>query len=381
MLLLLGFYSKTEARFLQAKIGPSHQADSCSTSSRSLKRQRSSTSPGEELPAAKAKRPDRDWNLAACTSHVSLSPVSSSSSSSCSPVQQDELSHDLLIEAHGCTDQLLSSPAGSPSYFPYPEAALTCHLSASTLAGADQTFEQAAFGMLGDLASPSSPPCYFQACSPDAPLVPDRLSVSDVCDISLDCALHQEDFSSLEQPQEGSEAQAHQVPQRAFPALSGLLTPSQSPSSEESDRYDEREQVEISILAQQISSLASSFTKRRALGALQPSWSTHRPLHRANADLTLDDGVIDLILDDLGKSSYACQQSIPDVLLPAPHQDGLDTFSLQMGHHHWSSGLHQPSRHLQGGLPPGKRPDPLQPFTQSAPHSDIFVFFPFRAIC
>lgn len=294
------------------------------------------------------------------------SPVSSSSSS-CSPVQQEELSHDLLIDTCGCTDQLLSSPEGSPSYFPYPEAVPTCHLSAPNSAGADQTFEQAAFSVLGDLTSPSasSPTCYFQACTPDAPLVPDCLSMCDTCDILLDCALHQDDFSPLEQPQGGSEVQAHYVPHRVFPALSGLPTPGQSPSSAESDRYNEREQVEISILAQQISSLASSFTKHHTLSPLQntsqPSWPNHGPPHHSSSDLILDDGVFDLILDDLdlvpGKSSYTYQQSIPDVLPPAEHLAALDAFSLQMGHHGRRAGLHQPSRYIRSDLQPGKYPD------------------------
>lgn len=388
------FFRETEARFLQAKISadafrPSHQADSCSSaaqqslhrssssSSRSSKRQRSSNSSSEELPAAKAKRADQDGNLAACTSFQShgspvplllgaplFTPPCSPASSSCSPVQQQELSHDLLMDAHGCADQLLSSPEGSPSYFPYPEAVPACHLSAPN---ADQTAEQAAFGMLGDLAPPSaaSPTCYFQACTADAALVPDCLSVSDMCDISLDCALHQDDFSSLEQPQGGSEVQAHHVPQRVLPPLSGLLTPSQSPSSAESGRYNEREQVEISILAQQISSLASSFTKHHACSPLQnaarPSLPNHSAFQHSSSDLILDDGVFDLILDDLdlvsGKSSYAYQQSIPDVLLPAEHLAALDAFSLPLGQHDRCSGLHQASRFTRSGLQPGKYPD------------------------
>lgn len=189
--------------------------------------------------------------------------------------------------------------------------------------------------------------------------------MSDMCDISLDCALHQDDFSSLEQPQGGSEVLVHRVPQGVFPAFSGLLTPRQSPSSGESDRYSERDQVEISILAQQISSLASSFTKHHTLSPLQnagqPSLPNHGPLHHCNSDLSLDDGVFDLILDDLdlvtGKSSYKYQQSIPDVLPPAEHLAALDTFGLQMGHHDRRSGLHQPSRYIQSDLQPGKYPD------------------------
>lgn len=289
------------------------------------------------------------------------------------------------MDAHGCTDQLLSSPDGSPSYFPYSEAVPACHLSAPNAAAASQTFS-----VLGHLAPPSasSPACYFQACSPDAPLVPDCLSVSDVCDISLDCALHHDDLSPLlEQPPGGSEGQARHVPHPVFPALAGLLTPSQSPSSAESERYDEREQVEISILAQQISSLASSFTKRPPLSPLQnagqPSWPNHGPVHHSSSDLILDDGVFDLILDDLdlapGKSGYSYQLSLADLLPPAAgHLPPLDAFGLPAGHRDRRPGLHQPSRYHPSDLQPGEHPHPFQPWTLP---SHLLPFCSFICCC
>ncbi|CAG05189.1 unnamed protein product, partial [Tetraodon nigroviridis] len=222
-----------------------------------------------------------------------------------------------------------------------------------------------------------------QARTPDAPLVPDCLSVSDMCDITLDCALHQDDFGPLEQPQGGGEVQAHHVPQRVFPALSGLLTPSQSPSSAESDRYDEREQVEISILAQQISSLASSFTKHHPLqhAAPRPSWPNRGPLGHSDSDLILDEGVFDLILDDLdlvtGKSSYAYQQSVPD-----EHLAALDAFGLQIGHQDRGFGFHPPGLYTQSGLQPGKYPDRFPPFSPCQnPTSHLFPLCVCVCVC
>lgn len=401
-------YSKTEARFLLTKIStdafrPSHQANSCrsaaqqllpsssSSSSKSFKRQISSNSHSEELLAAKVKRSDEDKNLMAYISFQSngspgplvhgaaLITPPCSPASCCSPAQQEELSHGLLTDMHGCTDQLLSSPEGSPSYFTYLEGVPACHFSAPNSAGANQTFEQAAFGVLGDLASPlaSSSTCDFQACTPDARFVPDCLSMCDMPDISLECALHQDDRSLLEQPQESSPVQAQHVPHHVFPALSGLLTPRQSPSSAEADRYIEREQVEISILAQQISCLASSFTKHHTLTPLQnaSAWPNHPPLHHSKSDVILDDGVFDLILDlDTRKTSNPYQQCIPDIVTPAEQLTVLDTFSLEMGHHDQHSGLHQLRHYTESSFQPGNLYDWLDFYIPDPDISSPLVF-------
>uniref|UniRef100_A0A3P8UBP2 PAS domain-containing protein n=1 Tax=Amphiprion percula TaxID=161767 RepID=A0A3P8UBP2_AMPPE len=198
------------------------------------------------------------------------SPASSSSS-----LPQDELSHDLLMDVHECTDQLLSSPESSPSYYSYPEAGLTCHQSPSDSlpVAPEQTFDQAAFGVLSAHSplTSSSPTHDFQACTSDARLVPDCLSVSDMCESPVDCALHPDDFSLLEQPQGGSLVQLRHVPHK-------------------SNQYNEIEQAEISILAQQISTLASSFDMHHTLNPL--------------TNLVLDDGVFDSILKDFDMSAH-----------------------------------------------------------------------------
>ncbi|XP_078128700.1 neuronal PAS domain-containing protein 4-like [Sander vitreus] len=422
--------SETEARFLQEKISsdafrPSSLslANSCHfagqqapqaqshNNTKCVKRQRSSDIQSEE-PGAKARRESEpDLYFVACvSSRGDSSPVllgdspalftpPYSPASSSSPLQQRELSHDLLMDVHGYTDQLLSSPECSPSYYSYPEAGLTCHQSPSDSlpAAAEQTFDQAA----SPLSSSSSSPTYnFQACSADARLVPDCLSVSDMCESPVDCALHQDDFSLLEQPQGGSLVQVHHVPHHVLPIHSSLLTPNQSPTSTDSNHYNEREQAEISILAQQISSLASSFAMYHTLSPLQnvaqpattntlPSacdWPHHPPLPPApplKREMVLDGGVFDSILKDLdavtrkssmsGPGDVACsyQQGLlrctsgphqleqeplwlsPPITedpLPAEQFTAMDPFSLQSGHYDQNTELHQLNHYMQSGL-------------------------------
>ncbi|XP_023267419.1 neuronal PAS domain-containing protein 4-like [Seriola lalandi dorsalis] len=417
--------SETEARFLRQKISsdalrPSSVANSCHLAApqaprcqtysnpKCFKRQRTSDSQSEE-PGAKARREsERDVYYVARTSSQSdssPSPLGDSAAlftppyspaSSGSPLQQEELSHDLLIDVHGYTDQLSSSPEGSPSYYSYPEAGLTCHQSPSDSlhAAAEQTFDQGAFGALAARSPlPSSSPAYdFQACTSDARLVPDCLSVSDMCESPVDCALHQDDFSHLEQPEESSLAQVHHVPHHVLPIHSSLLTPSQSPTSTEPNQYNEREQAEISILAQQISSLASSFDMYHTLNPLQPAatdalpsacdWPHHPALPSVlplKREVALDDGVFDSILKDLDmvgrKSStsgpaavsYSYQQGLvcsrsgphhleqeplgvsaatPEDPLPAEQFTAMNPFGLQLGHHDQNTGLHQLNHYM-----------------------------------
>ncbi|KAM8738128.1 neuronal PAS domain-containing protein 4-like isoform 2-T2 [Acanthopagrus schlegelii] len=410
--------SETEARFLQKKTSsdafrPSSRTNSCNfaaqqaprsqsySSGKCFKRQRMSDSQSEESPAARARMDsEQDIYYVACASsqgdgspvplgdsHAFFTPPYSPSSPSSSPLHQEELSHDLLMDVHGYTDQLMSSPEGSPSYYSYPEAGLTCHQSPSDslpAAAAEQTFDQAALGALTRSSLSSSSPTYdFQACKSDARLVPDCLSVSDMCEGPVDCALHQDDFGLLEQPQGGGLVQAHHVPHHVLPVPSSLLTPNQSPASTESGHYSEREQAEISILAQQISSLASNFAMYHSLNPTQPGlgvgttvppacdWPRHPP--PLKRELDLDDCVFDSILKDLDmvtrKSSLAepaaaacsyqqgllgsrsgSQQleqelTIPDETLPV-----MDAFSLQLGRHDQITGLHQLNHYMQSGL-------------------------------
>ncbi|XP_029305989.1 LOW QUALITY PROTEIN: neuronal PAS domain-containing protein 4-like [Cottoperca gobio] len=412
--------SETEARFLQEKIisdasRPSSQQapHAQSHNTKCFKRQRTSNSQSEE-PGAKARRESEEdvYYMACASSQGDSSPVPLGDSpslftppyspaSSSSPLQQEELSHDLLMDVHGYTDQLLSSPECSPPYYSYPEARHTCHQSPSDSlpVAAAQTFDREAFGSLSPLSS-SSPTYDFQACTAEARLVPDCLSVSDMCESPVDCALHQDDFGILEEPQGGSLIQVHHVPQHVLPIHSGPLTPNQSPTSTESNHYNEKEQAEISILAQQISSLASSFSMYHTLNLLQnvpqpaptnalPSacdWHHHPPLPSdvpLKREPVLDVGVFDSILKDLdmvtrkssmcgpGAVTYSYQQgllhcrseshqleqgplglspTIAEDPLPAEQFTSTDPFSLQLGHHDQNTELHQLNHYMQSAL-------------------------------
>ncbi|KAK2824070.1 hypothetical protein Q5P01_021245 [Channa striata] len=414
--------SETEGRFLQQRMsseasGPSsscHYAaqqapqTKCYSNPKCLKRQRASNSQSEE-PVARCRRESQeDRYYVSCDSSpvpfgdspaLFTPPYSPASSSS--PLQE-ELSHELLMDVHGYTDQLLSSPEGSPSYYSYPEAGLTCHQSPSDSisVASEQTFDQAAFGMLPARSplSSSSPAYDFQACTSDARLVPDCLSVSDVCESPVDCALHQDDSGLLEQPQGGSIVQFHHVPLHALPMHSSLPTPSQSPTPTDSV-YNEREQAEISILAQQISSLASNFDMYHTLNPLQnvsqppatstlPSaceWPCHLPVPSVlplKRDLLLDDAVIDSILKDLdidtrksstsasAMASFSYEQGLVCIRTGSYQQEqehlGLptatpedpppaeftatDPFAVQLGHHDQNTGLHQLNHFMQRSL-------------------------------
>lgn len=444
---LLCSCSETEARFLQKKISsnafrPSSRTNSCNfaaqqaprsqsySSGKCFKGQRMSDSQSEESPAARARMDsEQDIYYVACASsqgdgspvplgdnHAFFTPPYSPASPSSSPLQQEELSHDLLMDVHGYTDQLLSSPEGSPSYYSYPEAGLTCHQSPSDslpAAAAEQTFDQAAFGALTRSSLSSSSPTYdFQACTSDARLVPDCLSVSDMCEGPVDCALHQDDFGLLEQPQGGGLVQAHHVPHHVLPVPSSLLTPNQSPASTESGHYNEREQAEISILAQQISSLASNFAMYHTLNPTQPGlgvgtttppacdWPRHPP--PLKRELDLDDCVFDSILKDLdmvtrksilsepGAAACSYQQgllgsrsgsqqleqelTIPDETLPV-----MDAFSLQLGRHDQITGLHQLNHYVQSGLQQGNIYQPARPLIYWC-SCDMFTVLKLRVI-
>ncbi len=434
--------SETEAKFLQKKISsqafkPSTLASSCNFAAQQaphsqsynttcFKRKRTSNSQSEEPLGARARREsDQDIYYVACASFQDdSSPVPLgdtpalftppySPASSSSPLQQEEFSHDLLMDSHGYTDQLLSSPEGSPSYYSYPEGGLTCQQSPSDSlpAAAEQNFDQAAFGTLSVHSpySSSSPTYDFQSSTCSARLVPDCLSVSDMCESPVDCALHQDDFSLLEQPQGGSLVQAHHVPHHVLPAHSSLLTPSQSPTSTESNHYNEMEQAEISILAQQISSLASSFAMYHSMNPSQSAttntpplacdWPLRSPLPSVlppKRELVLSDDIFDSILKDLdmvvrksslsnsGVVSHSYQQgllrsrngshqmerqplghspTIPEDQLSAEQFAVMDAFSLQLGHHEQNTGLHQLNHYLQRGPQQGNFYPPTQPLS------------------
>lgn len=266
------------------------------------------------------------------------------------------------MDVHGYADELLSSPESSPAhYYSHLESALPCHhspednlLPISLPLLADQTFQQVALGAHSPQPpTPPSPTYDYQAS--DARLVPSCLP--DLGEAPADCALHQDDFSFLPQPQGGSTTPERQVPLTRLP---GLPTPSQSPS--ESGRYSEREQAEISILAQQISSLARSFSAYHPVVA--PGWLARPHLPPSKLELVLDDGVFDSILKDLdlvsGKGSSQEQET--PALPPATFRDldqlaVMETLGLQLEGQ--DTGLHQLDFYMQNDLKRGNRCLPL----------------------
>ncbi|KAJ8366022.1 hypothetical protein SKAU_G00148530 [Synaphobranchus kaupii] len=186
--------------------------------------------------------------------------------------------------------------------------------------------------------SPSSPSYDFSSCSADARLVPDCLPTPATYEGLLDCALHPE---ALRHPTDSpgnagsyfTPLPDHGASLTSDPSPSPSPTPTPGVNSVSALPYSEREQEEISILARQISSLASSFDMYRSAdqaqslgrgyeqaspdcsrcssvsdppaqetGTADPvfSWS-HATPHPVKPELVLDEGIIDNILKDLDR--------------------------------------------------------------------------------
>ncbi|XP_052365871.1 neuronal PAS domain-containing protein 4-like isoform X2 [Oncorhynchus keta] len=168
-------------------------------------------------------------------------------------------------------------------------------------------------------------------------------------------------YSLSVQPQGGATRtyQSHHIPQTVAPPIGGLLTPNPSPTSDLSFLYSDRDKVEISILAQQISSLASSFDLFNTLSPIQtprqPSseplpWAQlpgHSPVPlRIKPELVLDKGVFDSLLKDLsmvqgpGSLSHCYQPQDPSTLALSSLVDPL---SMQQSSRSLSLPLQHPS--------------------------------------
>ncbi|KAM9561381.1 neuronal PAS domain-containing protein 4-like isoform 1-T1 [Salvelinus alpinus] len=321
------------------------------------------------------------------------SHYSSSSNSSHSPTQQDDTSSDSLLDVYGNTENLTSyyhCPEGGTEVGTGPSCLLSP--SRSFQPGSDQSFHQGIFSQtdaFSPQSCPSSPQYDCSACPADARLVPDGLSVSDLLESSADCpiTIHTEDYSLSVQPQGGATSpyslsvqllggaispyslsvqllggatspyQSHQIPQTVSPPIGGLLTPNPSPTSDLSFLYSDRDKVEISILAQQISSLASSFDLFNTLSPIQtPPQPSSEPLPWAQLpgpspvplhikpELVLDEGVFDRLLKDLsmvqgpGCLSHCYQPQDPSTLAlsslvdPLPMEQSSLSLSLPLPH-------------------------------------------------
>ncbi|XP_072293509.1 neuronal PAS domain-containing protein 4-like [Eucyclogobius newberryi] len=385
--------SDTEARFLQQKInseafGP---ADSCHPStaqpttsnpkpSKCLKRPPTSSGRGEEQCSRRRRRRD-SWQDRAfvpcdltredgssgskCESPDMFTPPYTPTSSSSS----SSFSHDLLMD-------VLSSPEASPPYFTFPQAPSTCARSPSQSpvplppAHPFDHASSSSFPAQSPVSSSSLSPPYddFAACTTDARLVPDCLSVS--CDSPAECTLHQDDYSLLDQPQGGGAVQ--HVPDGALPMHSNLLTPIQSPTSQGTFEYSEREREEISVLAQQISSLASSFDMFRTLSPVQntqtsianaqlsPAGFPHLAPLTFKSEPILDACIFDSILNDLdlvttkstGRSTSCQMQQQPFSPLGASTNireppDQLTSGRMSVDQ---NNGLHQLNHYIHSSL-------------------------------
>ncbi|XP_077351731.1 neuronal PAS domain-containing protein 4-like isoform X2 [Festucalex cinctus] len=366
--------SETEAKFQQRRMSD----DASSTDAnphRSCKWQGTPNSPSEETCSESRLECDEDHHADSSPLPIGGSPAfftpPYSPASSSSTVQREELSLLRHVDAHRYADQLLSSPEASPSYYSYPETALACHLSPHRSLPSPNTFDQRVFITLNPLSptSPSAPAYDFPACASDARLVPDGLAMSDMSEGCGDCALHQDDVSVLEQPQEGSLRQVHRVPQYVLPSSLG-----QSPVNMTSEQYSQMEQAEISVLAQQISSLASTFDMFGPLhlqSDCMPSsscqWASQAALPSALHTKLLNDCAYDSLLYDL-ESVTKRGADIPDLSYPQESTStcqhfGLSTtsaenslppnnvaFTLQLGLHDPNSELHQLNHSLQSSL-------------------------------
>ncbi|KAG9338069.1 hypothetical protein JZ751_027145 [Albula glossodonta] len=282
--------------------------------------------------------------------------------SSCSPIPQEVAESDFLLDICGYTGDLLPLPEGLPTFFSFADPHCLPSGPDSSPTGALQAVIGHDFHLndinvtstpspeLCPSPSPSSSPSYdYPQCSTDARLVPDNQPALSMCDGLLECAFHSE---TLDRPLgDQVSAGSHTFPQHvasdsSHPATSLTSDPSSSspPATTASTafalspgngiRYSEQEQEEISILAQQISSLASSFDKYRAASCLQGPESrssrntacdssgssasplpdleplpptfrwNHYPaphLHPLRPELVLDEGVVDSILKGLDR--------------------------------------------------------------------------------
>ncbi|CAL8258260.1 unnamed protein product [Lota lota] len=400
---------------LQAVDVPRPQSRRRCRPAQGFERQRSSDSRGEE-PAAKTRRAEgwgaeQDVHRVACVSSscagADASPVTMGDSlllftppyspapSGSSP-QNEELGGDFLLDLHGYPDPSASSPESSPCYYPYLHGGPFTHPSPfrSLRAASPGAFEWDS-GTRAPLADLHFSPHY----GPGPVFVPDCLSQPDVPGSPGDCyTLDPEGFAPL--------GPRHAPPGAAVSSPFGPLTPSPSPTPLDSSQYDDWEHVEISILAQQISSLANSFdlygTPGRAQNGGRPAsevplaacdWPKISSLPAAAAaaqpfkhDLVLDDSVIDSLLKELdaedpGEASVPCAGTgavsqcsqvgqgemalrhqgapgvgPPTVADPLPMEQfaigdaSMDAFALRLGGHQQNPGLHQLTHYIHHGL-------------------------------
>ncbi|XP_041107607.1 uncharacterized protein LOC121316632 [Polyodon spathula] len=224
---------------------------------------------------------------------------------------------------YGIADELLPLTRSSPSYYPGEVSLVPNHAVALEPLPeiVDSAFSLGSFSGSQVIAEELSPSCYdFSSCTNDVQLVPDCMTMEHMSGGVADCSFHLDSFSTSEDLQgnldsympDQSSAEASLVP-------GSMMTPVPSPTAQNSFQYSETEKTEISILARQISSLATSFDAYQSIDQVlnipcdftnvqEPqrdqqqlcSWTDSVMLE---PESVLNDGVFDSILKDLATVS------------------------------------------------------------------------------
>ncbi|XP_061079519.1 neuronal PAS domain-containing protein 4-like [Conger conger] len=275
---------------------------------------------------------------------MATSPTSSHSPapSHSPPAQEDEAESDFLLDICYYTEDLLSLPV----YLPFQDS--RCG-SSGPLPASDALQPIAGHGFppsdVGGTSPSPSPSYEFPSCPADARLVPDCLPTPDAASDGLsDCSFHPEPL--LQPADEAGSSYFIPLPDPATPMTSDLSPTPGAVSGSVAFPYSEKERREISVLARQISSLASSFDTYRSAGQARSlgngykkapadrggcgrasdltapgagaagrmfSWS-QSTLHPVKPELVLDEGVIDSILKDLervpGGDALPCSRPV-----------------------------------------------------------------------
>ncbi|XP_039593678.1 neuronal PAS domain-containing protein 4-like [Polypterus senegalus] len=157
-------------------------------------------------------------------------------------------------------------------------------------------------------------PYDFSKSSDEAQLVPDSITLPEMSAGVSDFNFYIDPFSIPENFQESTDSYASYTNTAVFVPPAGILTTEVSPAEQNSFQYSEEERTEISLLARQISSLASSFDiYKLMLPALKESATylsvniTPQLQHAYSSpglitsapDSVLDDSVIKSILKNL----------------------------------------------------------------------------------
>ncbi|XP_076830732.1 neuronal PAS domain-containing protein 4-like [Brachyhypopomus gauderio] len=257
-----------------------------------------------------------------------------SPASSLSSAAHEDCSSDFLQEAYG-------GGLVSPTFCPQPLEQLPSH-----------AFTHNSFSLD---SHPMPQTTYtYQDCLTGSNLVPDYQP--EASDGLSDCALHPDDFSLPPLSMSGGDGVFH-VSDSSGSSPAELPTPDPSLTVDSALNYSEKEQAEISILAHQISSLASSFDMYRAKSNMShvnhsPCWPPTAPL---NPEPILDERVIGSVLQGwtgvLAKREGSCGWPlVPRLLL----EDATEVRALSLDTLVDSSpsDLHSADSHLE---PSGSR--------------------------